>query len=288
MRTLRTTKTPTEADPLPPLALLGEGANEDFNSGVPEVYVPSGIKSLDDLILGAVAGECLLIAGAPGQGKTSLAVQWAERAAGEGIKSAILSLEMGRRALRNRLISSMTGIDMKVLRTREWASPKQRENAILAAEYLAGIPLYIDDRSGLDATKVYDTILAWKARGIGLGVIDYLQLMAGANESRVTQVGDAVRAIKSAAKDADLPIILLSALNRNANSREDKRPRVSDLRDSGDIEFVGDTILMFHYPDDDLMEDIRVCDVHVVKQRNGPTGIASMLFNKPATKFEAR
>lgn len=289
MKRIATTKTTTTvADPLPPLALLGDGAQEDYESGVPEVYVPSGIPALDDLILGAVAAEVTLVAGAPGQGKTALAMQWVERAAAGGIPSAVLSLEMGRRALRNRLISTMAGVDMRILRTREWKNPKQKQAAMAAAEYLASIPLYVDDRSGLDADRVYASIMAWKERGIGLGVIDYLQLMAGANESRVTQVGDAIRAIKSGAKDADIPIILLSALNRNANTREDKRPRVSDLRDSGDIEFVGDTILMFHYPEDDLMADIRVCDIHVVKQRNGPTGIASTVFNKPATKFQPR
>lgn len=268
----------------PPLELLGEGAAVDYESGPPERFVPSGVKAIDKIILGAVNAELLLIAGNPGQGKTALAMQWATASAQNGLPSAILSLEMGKRALRNRLISGLTGIPMQVLRTREWPSDKHRQRAVEAAEYLASIPLYVDDRSGLNAVQVYETITAWKDRGIGLGFVDYIQRMGGDSDSRVQQVGEAVRAIKNAAKDADLPIVALSSLNRTGNTSE--KPRLSHLRDSGDIEFEADTILMFHYPDDDLYEDIRICDVHVMKQRNGPTGVASVRFNKPATRFE--
>lgn len=252
--------------------------------GPPETFVPSGVKAIDSLILGAVAGELLLIAGNPGQGKTALAVQWAMTGAQNGTPSAILSLEMSRRALRNRLISSLTGIPMQVLRTREWPSEKHRQKAVEASEFLASIPLYVDDRSGLDAAQVYESITSWKDRGIGLGFVDYIQRMGGESESRVQQVGEAVRAIKNAAKDADLPMIALSSLNRMGNTSE--KPRLSHLRDSGDIEFEADTILMFHYPEDDLYDDVRQCDIHVMKQRNGPTGVASVRFNKPATRFE--
>lgn len=275
----------SEAAPSP-LALLGEGAAEDYDRTDPEVFVPSGLNVLDDLILGAIAGECLLIAGAPSQGKTSLAMQWAVTGANNGISSAVLSMEMGRRALRNRLISGLTGISMRTLRTREFANPKQRNMAKEAAEYLNSIPLYVDDRSGLNADQVYRTIMGWKEQGIGLGIIDYLQLMSGANESRVTQVGDAIRAVKAGAKAADLPVIILSSLNRASSNADNRTPRLSDLRDSGDIEYVGDTILMFHYPEEDMYEDVRLCDIHVMKQRNGPTGVASVRFNKPATRFE--
>lgn len=277
----------TETDLPPALALLGEGAAHDYNLETPEVYRPSGLGPLDRMILGAVAGELLLVAGSPSQGKTSLAVQWALANAQEGVPSAILSMEMGRRALRNRLVSGLTGIDMQILRTRRWTSDQQRDSAIEAGAYLAEIPLYVDDRTGLDAAKVYKTIMSWKEQGIGLGVVDYIQQMSGASESRVTQVGDAVRAIKAAAKDADMPVIALSATNRTAANSDNREPRMSDLRDSGDLEFVADTIVMFHYPEDDKNEDVRLCDLHVMKQRNGPTGIVSVRFIKSATRFEA-
>jgi replicative DNA helicase len=99
----------------------------------------------------------------------------------------------------------------------------------------------------------------------------------------VVQVGDAVRAVKSAAMAADLPVVLLSSLNRSSNLGG--TPRTNWLRDSGDIEFVADTILMLHYPDDDLYEDRRHCDIHCVKQRNGPTGVAAATFDKKSTRF---
>jgi replicative DNA helicase len=276
-------KTPTN-DPLPPLELLGDGAAEDYETGPPEKFVPSGVQALDNIILGAVAGEILLVAGRPGEGKTSLAIQWATQEAQNGGSSAILSMEMGRRALRNRLISGITGIPMQMLRTRQWASKEHKRKAIEAAEYLASIPLYVDDRSGLDASQVYNAIISWKKRGITLGMIDYIQRMGGVSESRVQQVGDGVRAIKNGAKDADLPIIAISSLNRTGAGSE--TPKLSHLRDSGDLEFEADTILMFHYPKDDLYEDIRVCDIHVMKARNGPTGVASVQFHKSATRFE--
>lgn len=281
--TSTTLTTPRKIKP-PPLDLLGDGAAEDYQHGPPEVWVPSTLKALDSLILGAVAAELLLIAGNPGQGKTALAMQWATAAAQNGEKSGILSLEMGRRALRNRLISGLTGVPMQILRTREWPSPKHKKLAVEAAQYLASIPLYVDDRSGLDAQQVYDTLTYWKQQGIGIAFIDYVQRMGGENESRVQQVGDAIRAIKSAAKDNDLPVVALSSLNRQANSGE--KPKMSWLRETGDLEFEADTILMLHYPEDDLYDDVRACDLHVMKQRNGPTGIASVRFNKPATRFE--
>lgn len=264
--------------------LLGEGAAEDYEHGEPEVYVPSGVKALDDLILGAIAGELVLVAGKPGEGKTSLAMQWAVQTAQNGQAAAVLSLEMGRAALRNRLVSGLTGIPMSMLRTRAWASAKHKKSAIEASEFLASIPLYVDDRSGLTGPQVYETITGWKEQGIGLVILDYIQRMGGTSESRVQQVGDAVRAVKSAAKDALLPVIALSSLNRSVNGNE--KPRMSWLRDSGDLEFEADTILMLHYPEDDEHEDVRAVDFHVLKQRNGPTGVASARFNKPATRFE--
>lgn len=268
----------------PPLELLGATGAADYEAGQPERYVPSLLSPLDGLILGAVAGELVLIAGKPGDGKTSLALQWAVGAAQNGVPAGVLSLEMGRRSLLNRLVSGMTGIPMPMLRTRDWSSPAHKKRAIEAAEFLASIPLYVDDRSGLDAPRVYDTLRHWGQQGIGLAVVDYVQRMGGASESRNQQVGDAVRALKSGAKDADIPVLAISSLNRQGAGSE--KPRMSWLRESGDLEYEADSILMFHYPDDDENEDVRTCDIHVIKQRNGPTGVASVQFNKPATRFE--
>jgi replicative DNA helicase len=178
---------------------------------------------------------------------------------------------------------------MKMLRTKAWASPKHKQHALDAAEWLNELPLFVDDRSGLNPDQVYETIVSWKQRGITVGVVDYIQLLSGDNESRVVQVGEAVKAVKNAAKDADIPIIGVASLNRGTPSGEGKvpkEPRLSDLRDSGELEFVGDTIIMLHYPEDDKQEPIRIVDFHVLKNKNGPCGIASGLFNQAATRFE--
>lgn len=282
-------KTATTKPPAPPpLDLLGAGAVEDFENGEPEKFVPSGLGPLDKLILGAINAELLLIAGAPSQGKTALALQWAVTESQNGGSAAVLSMEMGKRALRNRLIAGLTGVDMTVLRTRKWPTKAERDAVMQAAEYLASIPLFVDDRSGLDGQKVYDAITSWPKQGITLGIVDYIQLMTGDNDSRNVQVGDAVRAIKAGAKAANIPIIGVSAINRGGTNADNRKPKLADLRDSGDLEFVADTILMFHYPEDDLFEDLRQADIHVMKQRNGPTGVVSVQFNKPATRFEER
>lgn len=269
---------------VPPPKLIGDVGLE-LVTGEPQGYVPTGITSLDNLIVGIVNAEVTMIAAKPSQGKTALAVQILENAAMGGLPSAMISMEMSAAALSQRMIAARTGIPTRVLRTRTW-SKAQQASALKAAKALNGLPLYVDDRSYLTGQQIYDTIGYLKEQGIGLIAIDYLQLMSGDNESRQVQVGDAAKRVKAAAKDFSLPIILLSQMNRASEAREDKRPRMSDLRDSGEIEQVGDTIIMFHYPEDDLMEDIRVVDLHVVKQRNGPTGIASMRFNKPRTRFE--
>jgi replicative DNA helicase len=270
---------------LPPLTRLGEGAAEDYEAGIPEKFVPSGFTPLDEYILGAISAELVLVGGKPGDGKTAFCTQWAIENAQAGGVSAIMSLEMGRRALRNRLVSQVSGVPMKMLRTKEWASEKHKKLALDAAEWLNELPLYVDDRSGLNPDQVYETIVSWKARGVTLGVVDYIQLLSGDNDSRVVQVGDAVKAVKNAAKDADIPIVGVASLNRG-EAGSDRPPRLRDLRDSGELEFVGDTIIMLHYPEDDKQEPIRIVDFHVLKNKNGPCGIASGLFNQAATRFE--
>lgn len=254
-------------------------------TGEPQGYVPTGIRPLDDIIVGIVNAEVTMIAAKPSQGKTALAMQILENAASAGVLSAVISMEMSDKALSQRMIASRTGIPTRVLRTRTWTAAQKRD-AIAAAKALNSLPLYVDDRSYLTGQHIYETIRVFKEMGIGLVAIDYLQLMTGENESRQVQVGDAAKQVKAGAKDFNMPVILLSQLNRASDAREDKKPRMSDLRDSGEIEQVADTIIMFHYPEDDLMEDIRTVDFHVVKQRNGPTGVASMLFNKPLTRFQ--
>ncbi len=276
----------TTTDPVNHLRKLGRGAAQRYAERASRVWVPSGLKPLDKIIVGAVGGEVTLIASPPSYGKTALAMQWITTAAQNGLDAAILSMEMPEDGLLNRLVGGLTGIDSEVLLTGKWKDAAQLKLAQQAADYLDSIPMFIDDRGNVDGGKAYEAIRSWKAAGIGVGVIDYLQLMSGMGENRVTQVGDAIRAIKAGAKETGLPIIVVSSTNRSASNRESSKPRMSDLRDSGDIEFAADTIIMMHYPNEDENDNLRLCDLYVLKHRNGPTGIASVKFNKPATRFE--
>lgn len=269
---------------IPAPFLIGDVAS-DLLHGKPQKYVPTGLDALDDIIVGAVHGELMLVAAKPGQGKTSLLMTILENAAKRNILGGVFSMEMGRRALTMRRIAGVSGVPIRTIRTGE-TSPKQKANIQKAAATLKNLPLYIDDRGGLSGPQIKDTMGLWKEMGIVAVGLDYIQLMSGENESRQVQVGEAVRAVKEGAVLYDLPVIALSQLNRASDARENKLPRMSDLRDSGELEQVADTILMFHYPEDDEDQAERVCDIHVVKQRNGPTGIASVRFMREQTRFE--
>lgn len=288
MKRAKTSKTMTTTEPsgIAPLENVGD-VGVDLLVSEPQAYVPTGIKPLDDIIIGIVAGEATLIAGPPGHGKTALSMQILYDAALSGVKAAILSMEMGKRALAQRLISTLSGVPTEVLRKRNW-SKAQKAAAEKAATQLRDVPLFAYAAAGATPDQAGEIIRSWKEQGVGIVAVDYLQQMRSDNESRQVQVGEAARAVKGAAAEADMPLIVISSLNRASVARgADAEPRLSDLRDSGELEYVFDTILMFHYPSDDAKEDIRSADIHVMKQRNGPTGIASVIFNRPKTRFEA-
>lgn len=275
-----------QIEEIPALRSIGDIDEAAAKEG-PVRYVPTGIAALDRVILGVINSDVTIIAGRPGQGKTSLGVQILENSAMASFKTGFLSMEMSAFALRMRMISARTGIDFFSL-LKGQISPKQRKAVIEARKDIQRMKdtLFIDDRGGLTDDDVYSTLGEWKKQGITMVGIDYLQLIRGRNESRQVQVGDAAKAVKAAAKAFDLPIILLSQLNRSGETREDKLPRLSDLRDSGEIEQVADTVLMFHYPDDDKEEPVRTVDIHVLKQRNGPSTRVSMRFNQQSFRFE--
>jgi replicative DNA helicase len=277
-------KKPAMESTIPAPFLIGDVAS-DLLHGKPQQYVPTGLKALDDIIVGAVHGELMLVAAKPGQGKTSLLMTILENAAKRNVLGGVFSMEMGRRALTMRRIAGVSGVPIRAIRTGE-TSPKQKASIQKAAATLKNLPLYIDDRGGLSGPQIKETMGLWKEMGIVVVGLDYIQLMSGENESRQVQVGEAVRAVKEGAVLYDLPVIALSQLNRASDARENKLPRMSDLRDSGELEQVADTIMMFHYPEDDEDQPERVCDIHVVKQRNGPTGIASVMFKREQTRFE--
>ena len=256
--------------------------------------VPTGFADLDRMTSGLQAGDLVVLAARPSMGKTSFAVNIAEHVAlHEQLPVAIFSMEMGAAQLAVRIVGSIGRIDQGHLRTgkltdEEW--PRLTE----AIERLRNVSLHIDETPGLTPSELRANArrLARQCGKLGLIVVDYLQLMSGSSsdgENRATELGEISRGLKALAKELQCPVIALSQLNRSVEQRTDKRPMMSDLRESGAIEQDAD-IIMFIYRDDYYNKDSRepgVAEIIIGKQRNGPTGTVKLTFLKPLTRFES-
>ena len=257
--------------------------------------VPTGFYDLDRMTAGFQAGDLIVLAARPSMGKTALAINIAEHVAlQEGLPVAVFSMEMGAAQLAVRIVGSIGRIDQSHLRTgkltdEEW--PRLTE----AIEKLRNISLHIDESAGLTSSELRANArrLARQCGQLGLIVVDYLQLMSGStssDENRATELGEISRGLKMLAKELKCPVLALSQLNRGVETRPDKRPMMSDLRESGAIEQDAD-IIMFIYRDDyytkDASKEPGVAEVIIAKQRNGPTGLIKLAFLKPITKFES-
>ncbi len=257
--------------------------------------VPTGFIDLDRMTSGFQAGDMIVLAARPSMGKTALAVNIAEHVAlNEGLPVAIFSMEMGASQLAVRIVGSIGRIDQTHLRTgkltdEEW--PRLTE----AIEKLRNISLHIDETPGLTTSELRANArrLARTCGQLGLIVVDYLQLMSVStsmnDENRATAVGEISRGLKMLAKELKCPVMALSQLSRAVESRTDKRPMMSDLRESGAIEQDAD-VIMFIYRDDYYDKNSKepgVAEVIISKQRNGPTGTVKLAFLKPITKFES-
>jgi len=257
--------------------------------------VPTGFIDLDRMTSGFQAGDMIVLAARPSMGKTALAVNIAEHVAlNEGLPVAIFSMEMGASQLAVRIVGSIGRIDQTHLRTgkltdEEW--PRLTE----AIEKLRNISLHIDETPGLTTSELRANArrLARTCGQLGLIVVDYLQLMSVStsmnDENRATAVGEISRGLKMLAKELKCPVMALSQLSRAVESRTDKRPMMSDLRESGAIEQDAD-VIMFIYRDDYYDKNSKepgIAEVIISKQRNGPTGTVKLAFLKPITKFES-
>ncbi len=256
--------------------------------------VPTGFYDLDRMTSGFQAGDMIVLAARPSMGKTAFAVNIAEHVAlNEGLPVAIFSMEMGASQLAVRIVGSIGRIDQGHLRTGkltddEW--PRLTE----AIEKLRTVSLHIDETPGLTPSELRANArrLARQCGKLGLIVVDYLQLMSGSSsdgENRATELGEISRGLKMLAKELQCPVIALSQLNRSVETRTDKRPMMSDLRESGAIEQDAD-VIMFIYRDDYYNKDSKepgVAEVIIGKQRNGPTGTVKLAFLKPLTRFES-
>ncbi len=257
--------------------------------------VPTGFHDLDRMTSGLQPGDLVVLAARPSMGKTAFAINIAEHVAlNEGLPVAVFSMEMGASQLAVRIVGSIGRVDQGHLRTgkltdEEW--PRLTE----AIERLRTVSLHIDETPGLTPSELRANSrrLARQCGKLGLIVVDYLQLMSGSSgsdgDNRATELGEISRGLKMLAKELQCPVIALSQLNRGVEQRTDKRPMMSDLRESGAIEQDAD-IIMFIYRDDYYNKDSKdpgVAEIIIGKQRNGPTGTVRLAFLKPLTRFES-
>jgi replicative DNA helicase len=253
--------------------------------------IPTGYTEFDKLTAGLQPGDLIVIAGRPSMGKTTLAINIAENAAiGSKVPAAIFSMEMPSQQLAFRMISSLGRVDQTHLRTGRF--PDEDWSRInTAVQLMSDAPIFIDDTPGLSPTEIRARARRLqREHGLGLIVVDYLQLMSvpGSKENRATEISEISRSLKGLAKELAVPIIALSQLNRSVEQRNDKRPVMSDLRESGAIEQDAD-LIVFIYREEVYNQDTPrkgIADISIAKQRNGPIGDFPLTFVGRYTKFE--
>jgi replicative DNA helicase len=253
--------------------------------------IATGFKKLDEMTSGLQKGDLIVVAGRPSMGKSCLAMDIASNAARNGFKTGIFSLEMSAEQLTLRLLAAESGIPLQSIRNATITSDEWIELTNVAAN-LADKKLFIDDTAGSSIMDIRAKARKLKAEhGLDILVIDYLQLLHGGpkrHENRHQEVSDISRSLKALAKELDIPVVALSQLSRAVDSRMDKRPMLSDLRESGAIEQDAD-LIMFLYRDVVYNQDAEnpsLSELIVGKQRNGPTGVVFLNFLRELTKFE--
>jgi replicative DNA helicase len=255
--------------------------------------VTTGFTRLDSLTSGFQNSDLIILAGRPSMGKTALALNIARNAAIDAnVPVALFSLEMSKEQLSMRMLCSEARVDSSKIRSG-FFSKKDWVDLTDAAGVLSEAPIFIDDSPGLTVMEIRAKSRRLKMdKGIGLVIIDYLQLMKGraSAERRDLEISEISRALKALAKEADIPVIALSQLNRKLEERSDKRPLLSDLRESGALEQDADVVAFIYrdevYNRDENNPNIGTAELLVRKQRNGPTGDVPLKFFHAHTRFE--
>jgi len=251
--------------------------------------VPSGFRDLDQLLTGLHGGELVLIGARPSMGKTSFAINVAANAARAGKAVAVFSLEMPREQIMMRVLCGEARVNMQAVRSgtlheQDW------DRLCLALPSVANFPLYVDDTAGVTPAQVRSRCRRLMMdRGLDMIVIDYLQLMTadGRNENRQLEVSEISRSLKAIALELKVPVIACAQLSRANVQRSDKRPMLSDLRDSGSIEQDADVVMFLHRPSyyDTSLEEKNIAELIVAKQRNGPLDTIKLSWLSECTMF---
>ncbi len=258
--------------------------------------VPTGFIELDDMLSGMQRGEMIVVAARPSMGKTAFGLSVAEHVAvNAGIPAAFFSMEMSQQALAQRMLCSRGRVDSHKLR-RGMLTEMEIEGLKLVCDELQNVPLFIDDSVGVSVLELRATARRLRARyKVEVVFIDYLQLMhaAGRPENRQQEVAEISRGLKGLARELSIPVVVMAQLNRNPEGRTDKRPMLSDLRESGAIEQDADVVLFLHREEyyyavrgQPAPESCRgQAEVIIAKQRNGPTGSVKLMFDQRRTCF---
>ncbi|KYP80760.1 replicative DNA helicase [Ferroacidibacillus organovorans] len=252
--------------------------------------VPSGYGDLDRMTSGFQPSDLIIIAARPSVGKTAFALNIAQNVAVRAkLPVAIFSLEMSKEQLVQRMICAESNIDANVLRTGQLADDDWAKLS-LGMSSLSESPIFIDDSAGVTLAEMRSRLRRLKAEsGLGLVVIDYLQLISGKGRSdnRQQEISEISRSLKQLARELSVPMIALSQLSRSVEQRQDKRPMLSDIRESGSIEQDADVVAFLYRDDyyDPESEKKNIVEVIIGKQRNGPTGKVDLVFLKNYNKF---
>jgi len=255
--------------------------------------ISTGFKRIDELTSGLQKSDLIIVAGRPSMGKTALAINIADYAAiVNSVPVAIFSLEMSKEQLAFRMLSSEGRVDSQKLR-KGWLGETDWPKLTTAAGKLSEAPIFIDDTPAISVLEMKAKARRLKAeKGLGLIVLDYLQLMKGRDSSmpREQEISEISRSLKALAKELEVPVMALSQLNRQVEARADRRPQLADLRESGAIEQDADVILFIYrdevYNKSEDNPERGFAEVIIGKQRNGPTGMARIVFQEKYTRFE--
>jgi replicative DNA helicase len=262
--------------------------------------VPSGFADLDRMTTGLQKGDLVIVAARPSMGKTSWILNVAANAAiGHNIPVALFSLEMSSEQLVQRLLCAEGRIDAQKLR-RGRLSQEEHQRLAAAAGHLNTAPVWIDDSPGSNVLEIrakarrLQSELRTDAKDLGLVIVDYLQLMSAStrSENRVQEVSEISRGLKALARELEVPVVALSQLSRGPEQRTDKHPMLSDLRESGSIEQDADLVMFLYRPEyyapAEKREELEgKAELIVSKQRNGPTGVVELFFQKAYTRFDS-
>jgi replicative DNA helicase len=262
--------------------------------------VPTGFTDLDRMTTGLQKGDLCIVAARPSMGKTAFALNVAATAAiSHQTPVGIFSLEMSSQQLVQRILCSEGRIDAQNLR-RGRLSPEENTRLAGAAGHLNTAPIWIDDQPGSNVLEIrakarrMQSDLRSDGKDLGMLVIDYMQLMSGTgqSESRVQEVSQISRGLKALARELEVPLIALSQLSRGPEQRTDKRPMLSDLRESGSIEQDADVVMFLFRPEyyasaETRHEEEGKAELIIAKQRNGPTGVVPLYFQKAYTRFDS-